>query len=177
MKAAITAVMGSGMIYRETGSNQSPKDILKKINKPMYLKMDKRMFTAMSFAVIDTITKRLIFSNAGQMNPILKRNGGLRYLKVKGVRLPLGVQEEVKYGEATESLKSGDTIVFYTDGLTETMNVKNELFGFERLEERMKELANETSKQIVEELFKAAEGFANGAKQHDDMTVVVVKMI
>ena len=177
MKAAITAVMTSGMIYREIGNNQSPKEILKKINTPMFLKTQKNTFTAMSIAVIDTKTKTLTLSNAGQTHPILKRGEETRFLKVEGTHFPLGIIEEVEYQELTVPLRAGDLIVFYTDGIPEATNEQSELFGFDRLEQRIKQLTNETAKEAIQAIVEEAEKVARKAKQHDDMTVVVVRVI
>ncbi|MCX6137764.1 MAG: PP2C family protein-serine/threonine phosphatase [Ignavibacteriales bacterium] len=177
MKAAMTAVMTSGMVYREIGSNNTPKTILRKINRPMYLKTQKQMFTAMSFAEIDTIGRTLRLSNAGQLPPILKRNDELKFLTVPGVRLPLGVMEEIVYDELTESLSPGDLILFFTDGIPEAMNAEKELFGFERLEQFVRRLnAQLTAKEIIDRLFAAVHHHTGTAPQHDDMTVVVVKV-
>ncbi len=178
MKAAITAVMTSGMVYREVGTNETPKGILRKINRPMYLKTDKRIFTAMSFAVIDTETQKLAFSNAGQMQPFLKRKAAIEPIKVDGSHLPLGMTEDVEYHELTISLERGDTIVFYTDGIPEAMNKKDEMFGFERLESIVKDSAADLSaKQVAAKIVQKVADFAGSAKQHDDMTVVVVRVL
>ncbi|MGA2624744.1 MAG: PP2C family protein-serine/threonine phosphatase [Bacteroidota bacterium] len=176
MKAAITAVMTSGMVYREIGSNDTPRTILRKINKPIYLKTDKRIFTAMSFAVIDTTTKLLTFSNAGQMDPILKRGEEVQCLKVGGARLPLGVREEVEYAEMSIQLRGGDTVIFYTDGISEAMNRNKEMFGFERLQDIVKRLTVDSSQLVKESFLKEVDRFSGATKQHDDMTVVVVQV-
>lgn len=178
MKAAMTAVMTSGMMYQEIGNSRTPREILTRINRPMYIRTEKHTFTAMSFAVIDTASRILSFSNAGQMNPLLLRAGSVRALKVGGVHLPLGVQEHVPYGELSEQLVAGDTLVFFTDGLPESMNEKNELFGFERIEAALLKLKNAaTARAIVDGLFAEAQAFAGTARQHDDMTVVVVRVL
>jgi serine phosphatase RsbU (regulator of sigma subunit) len=177
MKAAITAVMTSGMIYREIGNNQSPKEILKKINTPMFLKTQKNTFTAMSIAVINTKAKTLTLSNAGQTHPILKRGEETRFLKVEGTHYPLGIIEEVEYQELTVPMQSGDLIVFYTDGIAEATNANKELFGFDRLEQKIKQLTNETAKEVIQAIVGEAEKFAGSAKQHDDMTVVCVRVV
>lgn len=144
MKAAMTAVMTSGMIYRELGSNDSPRSILRKLNKPMYMKLDRNMFTAMSLAIMDVPGKIFVFSNAGQMQPLLRRGSAVRSIRVEGARLPLGVQEDVVYDEATIPLLSGDLLLFFTDGIPEAMNEQEELYGFERLE-RLWDLLNRES--------------------------------
>ena len=177
MKAAMTAVMTSGMIYREIGSNSSPKTILQNINRPMYLKTSKHIFTALSFAMLDSASNRLTFSNAGQMHPILRRGGDARYLKVPGNRLPLGVLEEIHYDEIEEPLLMGDILFFYTDGIPEAMNEKKELFGFERLEQFVRQLnPSLTAKEIMNQLLATVQIHTGTAQQHDDMTVVIVKV-
>lgn len=177
MKAAITAVMTSGMIYREVGTNETPKSILRKINRPMYLKTDKNVFTALSFAIIDLPKKELTFSNAGQMAPLLRRGDTLQTLKVDGPRLPLGVREEVEYNEASMRLQSGDVLVLFTDGIVEAKNNREELWGFERMEEAVKNLPQAFgAREMCKALIAEANRFAGAAPQHDDMTVVVAKV-
>ncbi len=176
MKAAITAVMTSGMIYREAGGNQSPKTILRNMNRPMYTKLDSRMFTALSFAVIDTRKKELRFSNAGQSYPLLKRGKEVRLLEVKGARLPLGVKEDVTYGEMAVKLRKGDTLIFYTDGIPEAKDEKDEFYGFERLKSLMENLGGLLAKEMRDRILSEVKSFTGNAPQHDDMTVVVVKV-
>ncbi len=178
MKAAITAVMTSGMVYREVGTNETPKSILRKINRPIFLKTDRRIFTAMSFAVIDVKSKTMTFSNAGQMQPLLKRNGAVESLKVDGSHLPLGMAEDVDYNETSIQLQTEDTLVFYTDGIPEAMNGKNEMFGFELLGTIVKESAGSLSaKQLATSIVEKVAKFSGSTKQHDDMTVVVVRVL
>jgi serine phosphatase RsbU (regulator of sigma subunit) len=178
MKAAITAVMTSGMVYREVGTNETPKSILKKINKPMYLKTEKRIFTAMSFAVIDLRKKKMAFSNAGQMQPLLKRGETIQSIKVGGTHLPLGMTEDAEYIETNLQFRKGDMLIFYTDGVPEAMNGRNELFGFERLETIVRESGpNLSAKQIAARIVERVAEFAGSTRQHDDMTVVVVKVL
>ncbi|MCX6137765.1 MAG: PP2C family protein-serine/threonine phosphatase [Ignavibacteriales bacterium] len=177
MKAAMTAVMTSGMIYTEIGNSMSPKVILQHINRPMYLKTSKQMFTALSFAVIDTSTRILTLSNAGQMPPLLKRGNEIQYLHVTGNRLPLGVIEDSQYNEVSEQLSSGDLILFFTDGIAEAMNEKMELFGFDRIDSFVGSVQPQSSaKTITAGLLAEVQRFAGQAPQHDDMTVVAVKV-
>jgi serine phosphatase RsbU (regulator of sigma subunit) len=177
MKGAMTAVMTSGMLYSEAGNSHSPRAILQKINKPMYLKTDRQIFTTMSLAVIDTLSQTLTFSNAGQSLPILKRKGEIQYLKVEGARFPLGIQENVQYGEATIQLQHGDVVIFYTDGIPEAMNEKDELFDLARLETTILQLPPSSSAaEVTKTLFNAVRQFSGATKQHDDMTVVVVRV-
>lgn len=177
MKAAITAVMTSGMIYREIGGNDTPRSILKKINRPMYLKTDRQVFTALSFAVLDIKKKVLAFSNAGQTQPILLRNGESSYIKVKGARLPLGIMEEQDYKEAAIRLKRGDVLLFYTDGLPEATDGNHQLLGFEAVEEELKTHQSRSAAEIVQSMTELVSRHTGKIEQHDDMTVVVVRVL
>ncbi|MBI4428268.1 MAG: PP2C family protein-serine/threonine phosphatase [Ignavibacteriales bacterium] len=177
MSAAMTAVMTSGMVYQEAENSTSPKSILSKINRPMYLKTDRRVFTAMCFATLDTMERKLSLSNAGQTLPILLKNSTAQFLKVDGERLPLGIKAHTEYQEKEIALRSGNVVVFYTDGVTEAENTKGELFGVERLEELLKAINGQgRSKDVVGKILDAIKEFSRGTKQHDDITVVVVRV-
>ena len=177
MKGAMTAVMTSGMLYGEMGVTQSPRTLLQKINRPMYLKTDRRVFTAMLIAVIDTYDKTLTLTNAGQSIPILKRNREIEYLKVNGNSLPLGLQENVEYEEMIVQLQSGDMVIFYTDGLPEAMNEKNELFDFHRLETAIRNLPSKIrAAEVVETLLGEVKSFTSSGRSNDDITLVVMRV-
>jgi len=176
MKAAMTAVMTSGMLYSEALKSKSPREILARINRPLYLRSDRRVFTALSFAVVDTKSKKLTYSSAGQSQPILIRNGLLSYLKTEGVRLPLGIKEELKYRDFNLKLRSKDTVVFYTDGVPEAMNTESKFYGFERFEELLRQHQALGAKELRDKIVENVQVFAGKTEQPDDMTVVVVKV-
>ena len=89
----------------------------------------------------------------------------------------MGIQEEVEYGETSVELQLGDVVLFYTDGIPEAMNEKNELFGFERVENTVLGLQTMGSSDMKEKLLQEIAVFTGTAKQHDDMTVVVVRIL
>jgi ligand-binding sensor domain-containing protein/serine phosphatase RsbU (regulator of sigma subunit) len=178
MKGALTAVMTSGMVNSEAGYSQSPGVILQKINAALYRKTEKNAFTTMSLAVIDREKRTLTFANAGMTEPALLRNGAIHYIKVEGTRLPLGIRRKVLYDEVTAQLQSGDLIVFYTDGLPEAMNAQQEQFDLSRLETSLRHLPGSIrAAQIVKILLAAVEKFSGGVKPHDDLTLVVVRVL
>jgi sigma-B regulation protein RsbU (phosphoserine phosphatase) len=178
MKGAMTAVMASGMISGEAGHTQSPGHILRHINTALYHKTDQNAFITMSLAVLDTRNRTMTFSSAGQTQPILMRDGKIEYVNAEGVRFPLGVQEHVRYDESTVQLRIGDTVIFYTDGLPEAMNEQQELFDFGRIETSLRKLQFPIrAAEVIETLLAEVENFAGEAKPHDDMTVVVVRVV
>lgn len=177
MKAAITAVMTSGMIYQEVSSDESPKKILRNVNRPLYLRIDHRMFTAAVFTVLDTRRRELRFSNAGQVHPLLKRGSTVTTLEVRGARLPLGVKEDVQYEEMKVKLRSGDAVILSTDGVADAMNEKGEFFGFDRFRDLVGRTVESSAKHMVDVLSSEVMAFTGEAPQHDDLTIVVIRVL
>lgn len=177
MKAAMTAVMTSGMLYSEVVKSQSPREILARINRPLYLRTDKRVFTTMAFAAIDVKKRSLIYSSAGHLPPMIVQKSEVNYLKAESTGLPLGIQEELVYKEARLKLQRGDAIIFYTDGIPEAMNEQKEQYGTERLEALVKNVTQVSARDIREKILADVSAFTGNAEQHDDMTVVAVKVL
>jgi serine phosphatase RsbU (regulator of sigma subunit) len=179
MKGALTAAMTSGMVNSEAGYSRSPGIILQKINTALYRKTEKNAFTTMLLAVIDTAKRTLTFANAGMTEPMLCRNGEIHFIKVDGMRLPLGIQRKILYDEVVMPLQSGDLILFYTDGLPEAMDAQQEQFDFERIEAHLRRLAGTTASaaHVVKVLLGEVEKFSDDRKPHDDLTLVAVQVL
>jgi serine phosphatase RsbU (regulator of sigma subunit) len=178
MAAAMTAVMSSGIVNSEAHETNSVKDILTRVNHPLYSKTDKQMFVALCLAVVDIDKNELIFANAGSIKPLLKSDGSVAYIKAAGPTYPLGIVENTIYQEKRVLLKSKDVLILLTDGIPEAQNRARELYGEERLKNLVEEIevtpvsAKETKEKIIEDVRR----FSGTAPQHDDMTVVVVKL-
>ena len=82
---------------------------------------------------------------------------------------------EASLEEITLPLKPQTSILFYSDGITEAMNEKNELFGEERLLNSFNRVSDKTSQQIIESIISDVKNFTSPAEQNDDITVVAVK--
>jgi serine phosphatase RsbU (regulator of sigma subunit) len=132
---------------------------------------------ALSYATLDAGRRRMALANAGQLAPLRRRaDGRLEYLDVPGPSLPLGIQPEIPYATLELALEPGDTLVFYTDGIVEAHNPQRELFGFERLEAIVRELGDLTPEQLIDTLLTAVDVFSHGRQQHDDMTLLVLRV-
>ncbi|MFQ5799532.1 MAG: PP2C family protein-serine/threonine phosphatase [Bacteroidota bacterium] len=178
MRAAFTAALTSGILYSELDGNRSVRQVLARMNRPMYLRTDKRVFTAFFLASLDVNSKKLTFTSAGQTKPILKRGEKLVELETKGPRLPLGVQEKISYQETRFALKRGDVVLFYTDGFLRQTNRRDEQFGVDRLRATLQSmrLRSMTAKEIIADLLDNVASFRGRSQQSDDMTMVVVKV-
>ena len=79
--------------------------------------------------------------------------------------------------ETHMTLKPGDTVVFYTDGIVEAMSPEEELFGFERLETAIQNSTDLSAQELLDKILNQVNTFAAGADQHDDITVIIMKML
>jgi ligand-binding sensor domain-containing protein len=177
MKAAMTAVMASGMIIAEADESKSVSDMLTLVNKPIYNKTARQMFTAVILLSIDVNSGEILFTNAGMPNPVLKSNGTIDIIKSDGPRFPLGMMKDAAYTENRLNPKKDDVLVLITDGITEALSRKKEFFGENRLEDLLKGLdtskmtSSEIKKCIINEIMK----FSDKNHLYDDLTIVVIK--
>ena len=178
MNAAFTAALTSGMLYSELDGNRPVREILTRMNTPMFLRTDRRVFTAFLFASLDLKARRLSYGSAGQAKPIVRRRDALMELESKGPRIPLGVQPKVSYLDSRFTLKRGDVVLFYTDGILRQTNERNEEFGVERLRAALQSMKPRTmnANEIVQDLLKSVARFFAANEQNDDITLVVLKV-
>ena len=179
MKAAITAIMTSGMLYEAAKRSSAPNEILDAINAPLHERSDKRVFTAMVMARLEASGTRrtLTLSNAGQTPPLLVRKGKVTPLTTKGVRLPLGLKEGVRYPKQTFRLRAGDLVFFYTDGMTEASSASGEAYGDERLQAYLRSSAHGTARDVVNGTVSDLQTFLGDRPLADDVTIVAVKVV
>ena len=132
LRAAMNAAMAVGILHDAATSEISCGSIMSRLNAHLYPLMEKWMFTAFSFAIIDQDTGVVQWSNAAQPTPIVKR--GDRSSEVDGDgQLPLGIALDIGYTDYELELQLGDTVIFYTDGIIEAENEAEEMYGTERL--------------------------------------------
>ena len=126
-------------------------------------------------ACFEPKTKRLQYSNCGHYPAFLKRKTGeIEKLSTPGMALGVVPFEQV-VTEYTE-LESGDLLFFFTDGLVEAHNTQMEMFGEERVIAFINQSGDLSSKQIADALVKEVAIFAGEAPQHDDLTVLVLRV-
>jgi serine phosphatase RsbU (regulator of sigma subunit) len=177
MKAAMTAVMSSGMIYSRIYCVDSVKDMMTQVNHPLYLKTDKKMFTALCLVSLDINTKEFVFTNAGLSEPLLKSQNSTVYMESVGPRLPLGSFKHNVYQETKIILKPQDVVVLFTDGIPEARNNAGEFYGYDALKNLVAGMNTDSlsATEIKERIIADIARFTRNMPQHDDMTLVVVK--
>lgn len=179
MQAAMTAVMASGMIYAKTDEGLPVKEVMTRLNRPMYSKIKRDMFTALCFIALDVKTKMLTFTNAGLIEPLLKSGNAAIPLEAAGTTHPLGLVRDNVYQERTMQLKSGDVLILVTDGIIEEFNRAKEFYGENRLRKLIQAMntAALSAQAIRDQIITEVKRFSGMTAQDDDMTVIVIKVI
>jgi sigma-B regulation protein RsbU (phosphoserine phosphatase) len=134
-------------------------------------------FITFFWGILDVVTRQFRYSNAGHNPPYLLRADGSVEMLDKG-GLILGIfRTDSPYEEGIVTLNSGDTLVMYTDGISEAMNAKSEEFTEERLQSVLQKSVQHTAKEIIKDVQSAVNAHTQGTPQSDDITIVVVKAL
>ncbi len=136
--------------------------------------LDGRRFTTAVLAEYDPLTRRLVYVNAGHNPPILRRSGGATE-KLEAGGLPLGIQMSATYDTAAIELKSGDALIFYTDGVVEAFDDKGQEFGNDRWIEAIRALPDWGAQESLQFLMKRVDEFVGFTRQSDDITCLVFR--
>jgi sigma-B regulation protein RsbU (phosphoserine phosphatase) len=170
LSAALRMAVARTVFRHEARRGDEPAATLGAVNRGVLSEIPQGMVT-MLYARLDTLGGRLRLANAGHTFPLLV-NGTVRELELCG--LPLGVDADSDYGEATAVLQHGDTVLLYTDGVLEAENERGEIFSFERLQALVEANARLKPRALVALLIHALRSWSGGA-QTDDVTIVVLR--
>ena len=133
------------------------------------------MFLTVFYAIYNTNTGFITYCNAGHNPPhLLRANGTIEELPMAD-NMIVGAFDDIEYKENTLQLEHGDTLVMFTDGVTEAMNGAEQEFGVERLDNILSGMAGKGSQQIVEAVKSGVSDFVDDAEQSDDITMLVLK--
>ena len=171
----------SKSVFRLLSEDQlSVGEIMKRANNQ--IKKDitraKGMFVALLYAVLDKDNKTMGMCSAGQTQPILlsAETGEATLIETEGDAFPLGIIDDPDYQETMLQLESGDMLIFYTDGVVEAMDKKEKMYGFERFLQVIKANSGLDAEIFLEKLIDDVNRFVGKAEQHDDLTIVVIKV-
>ncbi|MCX6831678.1 MAG: SpoIIE family protein phosphatase, partial [candidate division Zixibacteria bacterium] len=161
-------------LIAEIRNNYAIRTIMRKVNNLIFESVERGNFVTAVYGVLDTRNRVFTFSNAGHNPPfILRKSGEVESLTDGG--LILGIVPERQYQERPVQFGSGDIMVMYTDGVTDTENEKGEQFDIERLVELVRKNRRLPAKGIRAKIFDEIARFRDINYQPDDLTLVVVK--
>jgi sigma-B regulation protein RsbU (phosphoserine phosphatase) len=166
----------------------SPRELMMTLNRIIAKNLDARSFITMTYAVLDLSARTMTYARAGH-TPLMRvacGNGqdGHRHQTqvltpdglVLGLKLDDGEMFDRLLVEQTIPLHAGDLYVLFTDGISEAMNAADDCFGEARLALILEEHADLPTEELRERILRDVEAFAAGAPQHDDMTMILLKV-
>lgn len=172
--AALYAAMVNGIIRSIAPSEPSPAQILASVNHSLNQRRLGANYVVLCCALWDDNHKTMRVANSGLPRPMYCHDGHAHMMEAAG--LPLGMFPDAAYDEITIHAHSGDVFAFFSDGIVDASNDKDEQFGRVRIEHVIAKNADRSAQQIADELFQAAAEFSAGAPVFDDQTAVVLKV-
>jgi len=173
--AAIFMAVSRTLLKAIASQVVNPGESLRRINSMLIPESSGRMFVTIFYGVLNTRTGEVQFSFGGHNPPYIKRREGpVERLNHESGFL-LGMLDDMEYDVHKIVLHPGDTILLYTDGVTEAMNSKEELFEESRLESSLQRLNGSPLKEMLDGINADLMEFAAGAPQADDITMLALQ--
>lgn len=182
MQAALLMATLRAGLHSEVTRKEDLPSMAEALNSLLYASSTSGKFATFFYAQLHPETDQITSINAGHNYPLVIRSeGGCDELEKGGVMLgmfPNDVLSEIsEFEQETTQLGSGDVVLFYTDGVTETVNTDGELYEEERLEAVAQRVKNESADQICQAIYDDVIAFQGEAEQFDDLTLMVLKKV
>ncbi len=158
---------------------REPADIIDRLNKQLCSENEQMMFVSVFLGLLDLETGQLDYVNAGHNPPLLMRADGNTEMMPRGQNMALAVSDEVSFNQGQLQMQQGDTLLLYTDGVTEAVNPEGSFFNEDRLIQWASRAnrATSLSENLPEALLNEVRQFEAGADQADDITCVAAKFL
>ena len=173
--AALYAALVSGIMRSAAGQSLSPSAMLKALNDSLQERKVDSQYVVMLYSVWNDDNRTLQIANAGASQPLISRSGEIETIKAEG--FPLGLFPNVEYEEFTLATQPGDSIIFFSDGITDATNDAEEMFGDDRLKAVVKKNHQKPATKIADAILAEVSKFQAGHEHFDDETVVVLKVL
>lgn len=173
--AILTATIRASLRLESAQAAMKPvSDIVSAINQWTCRDATNNMFVTMIYAIYDPANRRVTYTNAGHCFPLLFRaNGEVLSFETGGCFL--GIMELMDYECESVDIQEGDTLILYTDGVTDAHNPERQVFGGERLLEVIRTNLHLSAEELRDEIYEATLVFRQTQEQFDDLTILVAK--
>lgn len=177
-KGSAAALYGSaaiGIMRSLAAQRLAPAHALKKLNQIICERRIEGRFMTMCFLGWDPAQRVLRLANAGQEQPLIFQNGRCEKVPVTG--FPVGMFDDASYDELSLVLSSGDALVLYSDGVTDTQNPEGQFYGWQRLAKVVASAPELSATEIADRILADVDQFSGGAHPADDRTLVILKVV
>ncbi|PYQ87979.1 MAG: hypothetical protein DMG03_04405 [Acidobacteria bacterium] len=174
LMATLRAYVRGQIIHHQTDLTT----VMGNLNKLVYESSAANRYATFFYAEFDAGSRVLNYVNAGHNPPmVFRQSAGREVLRLDRGGPVIGLMEDCRYRQGCVALEAGDVLVAYTDGVSEAMNARDEEWGEERLMNAVAAHRMAPARALIDCLMTSADAFVAGAPQHDDMTLIVVRMI
>jgi sigma-B regulation protein RsbU (phosphoserine phosphatase) len=174
MPAALFMALTRTLVRATALEEISPAAVLGRVNDLLVPDAQHGMFVTAAYAVLSLKTGKVTYANAGHCLPLRVSASGKVERLPKG-DMALGVVAGIQPAEHNTTLEIGDSLVLYTDGVTETFSPAGDLFGEERLQDVLDSARNRPAQAILEAILTSVHVFSDNAPASDDLTLVVLR--
>jgi serine phosphatase RsbU (regulator of sigma subunit) len=164
----ISSVVRSTLLYVDDVG-----EAIKAVNNHMCSSAVEGRFVTYILALVDTQAHEIQLAIAGHMSPMIRKaDGTIEEFDEESVGIPVGVIEDYPYDVLARPIAPGETVLFYTDGVSEAMNPKGDLYGEKRVREFLRKGVGSAA-EIGKALLADVRSHANGRDQNDDITIMI----
>jgi phosphoserine phosphatase RsbU/P len=172
--AALYGALVSGLLRMLGPRRREPAVLLEGLNEALLRRRVDARYLTLLIAVWHPHSKEMTMANAGGFPPMVCRDGKILDIRVEGV--PLGLLDGVTYESASFQAESGDTIVLYSDGITDHLNPAGEEYGRKKLTAVLRSACRQSAEGIVSAILEDVNQFGEDTPAFDDRTLVVFKV-
>ncbi len=177
ISAALLMAVVTATLRDEILQISDPAPLLKELNSRLLSRMQQnQMNSALMVSIFDPLTRHIEIANAGMVQPYVRNGETWSSIEVGGY--PLGAAARASYSAKTVTLAPNSMLVLFSDGVIESQNLKQEFFGFDRLEALLNTLSSDCSAdQVADTILEAVKQHLEGQPPQDDITLVVLKSV
>jgi serine phosphatase RsbU (regulator of sigma subunit)/FixJ family two-component response regulator len=175
--AALFTALTCALLRVEAMRTASPERVLWSVNRHLLERNSRGLFVTLLYGVLDEATRRVTYVRAGHEFPLLYDREGALVAIPEGRSLPLGLFSELTLEKRAVTLRSGDMLLLYTDGVTDARDERGELFGLERLERCLSFAIEERAQATCDRLVQTLRAYQGQAPQADDITLMVLRAL
>lgn len=175
--AALFMAVTKSLLKAVAEKDMEPTELLLRVNRELCRENDAMMFATVLCGVLELHSGEFSYTNAGHSPPLLCRQGEPPAWLEIPEGLILGVFPDARYSSMKLQLAPGDCLLFYTDGITEALNLQQQFFSAQRLLDEAGGPPGETAEAITRRIFGSVRDYSAGAEPADDMAIVCMRYL